>query len=170
MDNSMGHHTNITPKGGFNWKWLFIRFSRWNMHPIIFTHSNWTPHVLPSSRDCYNHNALYFYKHLVTLTKPFFCSHSCPISTCPLHAYVSYLSFLHWFKVRIFQVPTEMSSIGSLMYVTFHLFLRTVASGDVVGSPEKGRFFRVYLTYFGRRSPGMKDDGADLLSIRINNF
>ena len=48
--------------------------------------------------------------------------------------YVSPFSFLHWFKVRTFHVPTVMFSLGSLMCVTCHLFLWAIASVDVVGA------------------------------------
>ena len=60
-------------------------------------------------------------------------------------------------------------SVVNLIRVTFSFFFRTVASVDVVGGPEKGRFSRL-STYFNRGSLGIKDGGTDLLFILDNNF
>ena len=59
-------------------------------------------------------------------------------------------------------------SVGNLISVAFSFFFRTVASVDVFGGPEKGRYFRL-STYFNGRYLGVKDGGADLLSLGALN-
>ena len=80
-------------------------------------------------------------------------------------ARVSYFNFPGWFKVPTFEVPIVMFSFGSLICVACHLFLRTVASVDLlvtmaliraILSSSEG-FWPVSKTYKGANHISMLD-------------
>ena len=99
----------------------------------------------------------------------------CPSSVVFLRqsndAYVSSFNFLHWFKERTFHVPILTFSFGCLVCVICHLVLWTVALLFCLMTVAlKRAIFAVCSLHFCGRLIEIQNYGADLLSIRINNF